>query len=276
MKINRREAIVTLGASTFALPMIPNVQANETKFPKEDPEFEIEVYEWARWLNENKLWYVTGHYKDELNAYKSAEKDWEALQHEGFEINWKREKEEQEKREKHLKKVSFNLDTSDDYFRWNAVDAHWHLHRDKTWKKYPDHLMSDTKTLAMSEFPTREAALKCLSKSKQLPSYNEIYGISYEDQLKLVDPPCSTTLWNPEYRLDMRRIYEEYNYSYKFDNLEELMYKVERLKIASDLNPGRIRFCENKNEFENEQKYEWKILIRDRFNEYSGDLFVPI
>jgi hypothetical protein len=268
MKINRREAIVTLGASTFALPMIPNVQANETK---EDPEFKIEVYDWTRWLNEKKPWYIIGYYEDELNSYMSAQKDWEALQLEGFKINYQREKEEEEKRAKHLKKVSYSLDFSDDYFNWNAVDVRWHLHRDKTWKKYPDHIMSDTKTLAMSEFPTREAALKCLSKSKQLPSYNDIYGISYEDQLKLADPPCSTTLWNPEYRLDVRRIgiyhksIVKHNESFNYDNLEELLHKIYKLKISSITSVFKLHFCESEDEFKEELKKSQTINMNGRY-----------
>lgn len=70
-------------------------------------------------------WYIMGYYKDEKEAYYTAEAQWEKKHAEEWDKKWGN----------NPPSLFDQLDMGEDYFSWHVVIPHWYLHINGTWHK---------------------------------------------------------------------------------------------------------------------------------------------
>jgi hypothetical protein len=131
-------------------------------------------------------WFVMGYYKDEMEAFRIAEKVWEDKRDECYE-----------------KYVGGNvgtleefyngvgdLDIVDDYFHWRVETPPWYLHTDGTWRKLLINEDSNKKIVYSGRFPSKEEAEKMLQEVRVHPSRFE----NYIEHLRSAGEPYSPFL----------------------------------------------------------------------------------
>lgn len=119
-------------------------------------------------------WVVVGWYEEEMNLYKTAEKEWEKLRVLGGPYK----KHECGKYDLYV----------DDYFGWNVTHPDWYLWSDGTWNKI---LVNDKRDM-MGEFDTAEEGHQTF-----INASNPLMFVNYEEHLQSARVPLNI-LYNVE------------------------------------------------------------------------------
>lgn len=114
-------------------------------------------------------WVVVGWYEEEMNLYKTAEKEWEKLRVLGGPYK----KHECGKYDLYV----------DDYFGWNVIHPQWYLWKDGTWNKDSVQLIGK-RYIKMTEFISKVSASMAL-KNSVIPAE----FVNYKEHLQSAAPP---------------------------------------------------------------------------------------